>query len=645
MCIYIYVYFPLVSRLGCCFLVLCLYLEKTVAAVKDIWSELTNSERRGACALINAGQNGIFAGWQEAKDDLDNKKKLLNQAAGLDQQYPGGLAQYAKNVKALLEASKLGKNPFEGMVPTVPAGERLEFQTPEFHAAEAVGLREARNMAFMLVAGGLGERLGYHGIKVALPYQSVTKECYLQLYCQYILALQQRARVESKDDTIILPFAIMTSGDTHARTVDLLESNNNFGMTADQITIVKQEKVPAIVDNNGVFAIDSDDRYTIATKPHGHGDVHMLLHQSGLAAKWAKEGRKWLTFMQDTNAQVIHALAAAVGVSANNDFDINSLTVPRRPGEAVGGICRLENKTSGDSLTINVEYNQLDPLLRATVSPQGDVADEKSGFSPYPGNINVLIFKIPTYAAVLERTQGAIPEFVNPKYADDTKTKFKKPTRLECMMQDFPKLVGKDAKVGFTQCERFLSFSAVKNDVVSAAAKAKATGYPESAASGEADVYSFFRKTLSDIGVAVNPDGERVEFAGVPVNKGALVLCKPTVGVTLAELYRTFGCTEPGKPTSSDIKISDRSTVILNGSDITIESMDIDGCVEISAVPGAKVIVKKCIVRNDGSEFVAVDPTDESVAEELRIRGYDIVEKQCQRFVFDQPGEYTIEHE
>lgn len=38
-------------------------------------------------------------------------------------------------------------------------------------------------------------------------------------------------------------------------------------------------------------------------------------------------------------------------------------------------------------MVINVEYNQLDPLLRGSGHPDGDVNDE-SGFSPYPGNIN-----------------------------------------------------------------------------------------------------------------------------------------------------------------------------------------------------------------------------------------------------------------
>lgn len=82
-----------------------------------------------------------------------------------------------------------------------------------------------------------------------------------------------------------------------------------------------------------------------------------------------------------------------------------------------------------------MEYNQLDPLLRSSGFPEGDVNDPNTGFSPFPGNINQLLFALRPYVEVLERTKGAMPEFVNPKYKDSTKTDFKSPTRLECMMQ------------------------------------------------------------------------------------------------------------------------------------------------------------------------------------------------------------------
>jgi hypothetical protein len=73
-----------------------------------------------------------------------------------------------------------------------------------------------------------------------------------------------------------------------------------------------------------------------------------------------------------------------------------------------------------------------------------------AGWSPFPGNINQLVLKLSSYVPQLAATGGNISEFVNPKYKDATKTAFKSSTRLECMMQDYPKALPADAKVGFT---------------------------------------------------------------------------------------------------------------------------------------------------------------------------------------------------
>ena len=75
--------------------------------------------------------------------------------------------------------------------------------------------------------------------------------------------------------------------------------------------------------------------------------------------------------------------SCSVGVSSKYDFDVNSLAVPRKAKEAIGGIARLRHE-DGRCMTINVEYNQLDPLLRATGDGQGDVNNE-DGWSSYPG--------------------------------------------------------------------------------------------------------------------------------------------------------------------------------------------------------------------------------------------------------------------
>ena len=97
-------------------------------------------------------------------------------------------------------------------------------------------------------------------------------------------------------------------------------------------------------------------------------------------------GLRWVLFFQDTNGLLFKAIPASLGVSVSKDFHVNSLVVPRKAKEAIGGISQLTHE-DGRRMVINVEYNQLDPLLRATGHVDGDVND-KTGYSPFPGNIN-----------------------------------------------------------------------------------------------------------------------------------------------------------------------------------------------------------------------------------------------------------------
>lgn len=50
----------------------------------------------------------------------------------------------------------------------MPEGEALDFASDRFLEFEERGARAASDAVFVLVAGGLGERLGYSGIKASL---------------------------------------------------------------------------------------------------------------------------------------------------------------------------------------------------------------------------------------------------------------------------------------------------------------------------------------------------------------------------------------------------------------------------------------------------------------------------------------------
>ncbi len=587
---------------------------------------LNAADRELVSKLLDAGQQHLFLDWDPPGTADEAKASFLGTLSKIDNSYPGGLTGYISNARKLLAEAKEGGNPFDGFVPHQPNTVDLTAFDATYDHYEALGQKQFDKMGVVLVAGGLGERLGYNGIKLDIPVEVVETTPYLKHYANCLKAMESRMEAPRP-----VPFIIMVSQDTGPKTLQTLEANGYFGLRKEQVHVLKQELVPAISDNDGSLALK--DKYELILKPHGHGDIHMLLHTSGLAAKLEKQGIEHLMFIQDTNGQVFNAMPAALGVSVEKGFDFNSIAVNRIPGEAVGGLAKLvcEDK----ELTLNVEYNQLDPMLRATVSPEGDVPNEQ-GFSMFPGNINVLVIRLASYVRILEQSQGIIAEFVNPKYADATRTTFKKPTRLETMMQDLPKLFGPDEKVGVSIFDRRWSFSANKNNMADAAAKHQTGSPPESAATAESDFYLVGRMRLAAAGAKVEEAAEEL-ILGVPLTPGPKVLLRPSFAMALAEAREKIsGCS-----------ISGEATLILDGKDIVLEDVDLAGCsaLVIKACDGAKVTVKGTF-ENDGFELVKLTEKElagDNVPEYLRIRGYRFDNRGAAIYEYNTPGEYLIE--
>ncbi|GKA85778.1 UDP-sugar pyrophosphorylase [Tanacetum coccineum] len=514
---------------------------------------------------------------------------------------------------------------------TVPSGEVLTFGDDNFIQYEETGVKEVQNAAFVLVAGGLGERLGYNGIKVALPMETTTGTCFLEHYIESILSLSE-ARCKHAEGEVRrdVPLVIMTSDDTHERMLQLLESNNYFGMKPTQVKLLKQ------------------------TKPHGHGDVHALLYSSGLLKEWQDAGLRWVFFFQDTNGLLFKAFPAALGVSASKEYHVNSLAVPRKAKEAIGGITKLTH-TDGREMVINVEYNQLDPLLRATGHPDGDVNCE-TGYSPYPGNINQLILELGPYIDELSKTGGAIKEFINPKldqvvitlasgdrgqgfdphplqgrrYKDSTKTEFKSSTRLECMMQDYPKTLPPSARVGFTVTETWLAYAPVKNNAEDAAKVPKGNPY-HSATSGEMAIYRANSMILKEAGVKVDDPVTQV-FNGQEVDVWARIVWKPKWAVTFADVK---------SKARGDNSVSQKSTLVVKGRDVFIEDLSLDGALIVDSVDDAEVTVGGSVC-NNGWTMESIDKDSTALPEEVRIRGFKMNKiEQLEQF-YGEPGKFSL---
>ncbi|XP_010113224.2 UDP-sugar pyrophosphorylase 1, partial [Morus notabilis] len=281
------------------------------------------------------------------------------------------------------------------------------------------------------------------------------------------------------------------------------------------------------------------------------------------------------------------------------------------------------------SMVINVEYNQLDPLLRATEHPDGDVNCE-AGYSPFPGNINQLILELGPYIEELSKTKGGIQEFVNPKYKDASKTSFKSSTRLECMMQDYPKTLPPTARVGFTVMDAWLAYAPVKNNPEDAAKVPKGNPY-HSATSGEMAIYRANSLILRKAGVQVADPLQDV-FNGQEVEVWPLLTWKPKWALTYSDVKRKVG---------ESCSISQKSTLAIKGRNIFLEDLSLDGALIIDAIDNAEVKVEGS-VQNKGWVLEKVDYKDTSIREEIRIRGFKINKIEQLEKNYSEPGKFCL---
>lgn len=165
----------------------------------------------------------------------------MDQVLHLENMIPRGLSQYLQTAREKLKESAEGFNEYSEYSPDVPKGKTLGLHNlEEYEEYEALGMQEMGSAVFVLMAGGMGERLGYKGIKPSITLETITGQSFLQYYINYIKAFE-------RDTNSQIPLVLMVSADTDQLTCDYLEANHNFGLK--NIHIVRQEKYPAMVNN------------------------------------------------------------------------------------------------------------------------------------------------------------------------------------------------------------------------------------------------------------------------------------------------------------------------------------------------------------------------------------------------------------
>lgn len=295
--------------------------------------------------LEKKGQTQLLKYYDEL--DAKGKEKLLTAIENLNWEFEEALANPVD-----LTGKGRDIRPIAGLRDKEIQARKAEF---EVIGIEAI---KAGKVAAVLLAGGMGTRLGVDGPKGAYNI-GITKPL-------YIFEQQMRNLQEVTDACgAIVPLYIMTSDKNHEQTTSFWKDNNYFGYPESAVKFFKQDMAPA-VDFDGKIILESKD--TPALSPNGNGGWFASMKGAGLCEDLHEKGVEWLNIYAVDN--VLQRIADPVFVGATIQSGVNcgaKAIFKDNPYEKVGVLC-----LDGDKPDI-IEYYELTDEMANQRDENGDL--------------------------------------------------------------------------------------------------------------------------------------------------------------------------------------------------------------------------------------------------------------------------------
>lgn len=302
-----------------------------------------------------AGQDHVFQYMEELS--VTERDRLIQQLEGIE----------LERLASLLKAAR-AETADESVVEPFPHAVARSTDQNVVDSVRSKGIEAIRKgqVAALVLAGGQGTRLGYDGPKGMYDIGLPSGRSLFAMMTQRIKRLIQLARDASSDesnDTVALPFYIMTSPLNHAATVDYFKANDYFGLGQDSVFMFQQGMLPCMTEQGKIIM---ESRSKVAMAPDGNGGVYASLSQSGALAKMTSQSVKYLHVFSIDNALVKPADPVFIGYCLAQGTDCgNKVVWKAHAHEKVGVVASKAGKAC------IVEYSEITTEMAERVDEQG----------------------------------------------------------------------------------------------------------------------------------------------------------------------------------------------------------------------------------------------------------------------------------
>lgn len=313
-------------------------------------------------AVEEAGQGHVLALWERLSEE--ERAGLARQIEGMEWGAMAGLVEEYVRRKPVFELP-VGVEPAPYYSADGGGSGKGGGLTWDRAAARRAGEELIRKgkVACFTVAGGQGTRLGYDGPKGCYPAGAISGKPLFQFFAEGILAAERRSGMAGGGAAggRGVQWAIMTSPQNHAATVEFFEANRYFGLKKGQVSFFPQGVMASFDKTTGKLLMSG--RGEIAASPDGHGGSITALHKSGVLGELAAAGVEHVSYFQVDNpvVRVLDAefLGLHVGAAGSESSgEMSSKMIPKAYAEEkLGLFCK-----AGGRVQV-IEYSDL-PMER-----------------------------------------------------------------------------------------------------------------------------------------------------------------------------------------------------------------------------------------------------------------------------------------
>jgi len=308
--------------------------------------------------LARHGQEQLLRWWVDLGET--EQAALAAEVGGIDLDQLDGLIAHLVKDEAPAAPPPDRVRPIEVIRLPQTDGERIARR----HVSELGGdALSAGEVAVVIVAGGLGTRLGFDGPKGTYPIGPVSGASLFQIHAEKIVATGRRYGKT-------LPLYVMTSPDNHEATVRFFDDHGRFGL--DHVRFFVQGQMPAVDRATGKVLLA--EKGHVALSPDGHGGTLTALARPGDGGgpscldEMRDRGVRTLFYFQVDNPLVKIADPAFLGHHRQADAELSFKVIEKlTPDERLGLVVTVDGRPQV------IEYSDLPTELAERREPEGSL--------------------------------------------------------------------------------------------------------------------------------------------------------------------------------------------------------------------------------------------------------------------------------